>query len=132
MTRISTETQSYRFSFRSRLRSFRFAARGICVFLRTTHNAWIHAMAAIAVIVAGVVFRIDRSDWLWITAAITGVFVAEALNTAVEFLCDVVSPEFHPMVENAKDVAAGAVLMAALGAGVIGLIVFFPHLLRLT
>jgi len=89
-------------------------------------------MAAIAVIVAGVVFRIDRSDWLWITAAITGVFVAEALNTAVEFLCDVVSPEFHPMVENAKDVAAGAVLMAALGAGVIGLIVFFPHLLRLT
>jgi diacylglycerol kinase (ATP) len=62
--------------------------------------------------------------------AIVSVWTAEALNTAFEFLCDVASPEFHPLVAKAKDVAAGAVLIAAVGATLIGLLVLGPHLLR--
>jgi diacylglycerol kinase (ATP) len=71
-------------------------------------------------------------EWCWMTLAIIGVWLAEALNTAIEFLTDLVSPEFHPLAGKAKDVAAGAVLIAAIGAGVIGMFVFGPHLLRMT
>jgi diacylglycerol kinase (ATP) len=70
-------------------------------------------------------------EWCWMTLAIIGVWLAEALNTAIEFLTDLVSPEFHPLAGKAKDVAAGAVLIAAIGAGVIGMFVFGPHLLRM-
>jgi diacylglycerol kinase (ATP) len=70
-------------------------------------------------------------EWCWMTLAIIGVWLAEALNTAIEFLTDLVSPEFHPLAGKAKDVAAGAVLIAAIGAVVIGMFVFGPHLLRM-
>jgi diacylglycerol kinase (ATP) len=70
-------------------------------------------------------------EWCWMTLAIIGVWLAEALNTAIEFLTDLVSPEFHPLAGKAKDVAAGAVLIAAIGAGVIGMFVFGPHLLMM-
>ena len=66
----------------------------------------------------------------WVVLAVVGVWTAEALNTALEFLCDVASPEFHPLVEKSKDVAAGAVLIAALGAVAIGILVFGPHVLE--
>jgi diacylglycerol kinase (ATP) len=59
------------------------------------------------------------------------VWTAEALNTAFEFLCDVASPEFHPLIQKAKDVAAAAVLLSAAGAVIIGLLVFVPHLARI-
>jgi diacylglycerol kinase (ATP) len=67
------------------------------------------------------------SDWCWIILAISLVWTAEALNTAFEFLADAASPEFHPLVRNAKDVAAGAVLITAIGAVIIGCIVFWPY-----
>jgi diacylglycerol kinase (ATP) len=72
---------------------------------------------------------VSRADWLALVLAIVSVWTAEALNTAFEFLCDVASPEFHPLVEKAKDVAAGAVLICALGAVVIGTLVLGPPLL---
>jgi len=99
--------------------------------LRTQHNAWIHALATLGALGAGIGLDIDRGEWLAIVLAIMAVWTAEALNTAFESLCDVASPEFHPMVERAKDVAAGAVLVAALGAVCIGLLVFGPRLLAL-
>lgn len=97
--------------------------------LRSQHNAWIHALATICVLAAGAVFGVSRVEWLAITLAIVAVWSAEALNTAFESLCDVASPEFHPMVERAKDVAAGSVLIAAAGAVVIGLLIFCPRLM---
>jgi diacylglycerol kinase (ATP) len=118
-----------RFHPAARLRSVRYALRGVGVMLRTQHNAWIHAVATVGAVAAGVVLGIDRLEWLAIVLAIMAVWTAEALNTAFESLCDVASPEFHPMVERAKDVAAGAVLVAALGSVVIGLLVFGPRLL---
>jgi len=119
------------FQFSGRIRSFKYAFRGLGRMLASQHNAWVHAAATIAVVAAGLAFRLARGDWAWITLAIVGVWSAEALNTAFEFLCDVASPEFHPMVEKAKDVAAGAVLLAAIGALVIGVLVFQPYVMRM-
>lgn len=122
-------TEGDRFDVSARLRSVRYALRGIGVMLRTQHNAWVHAVATVAAVGAGFVLGIGRLEWLAVVLAIMAVWTAEALNTAFESLCDVASPEFHPMVERAKDVAAGAVLVAATGSVVIGLLVFGPRLL---
>jgi diacylglycerol kinase (ATP) len=105
----------------------RFAIHGIRTMLRSQHNAWIHAAATVAVAAAGAVLRLSWSEWCWIVLAVMAVWTAEALNTAFEFLTDVASPTFHPVAGHAKDVAAGAVLIAAIGAVVIGLLVFGPH-----
>ncbi len=98
--------------------------------LKSQHNAWVHACATVAVIVAGLVFGVSSSEWCWLVLAIMAVWTAEALNTAFEFLADVASPEFHPLVKHSKDVAAGAVLISAIGAVVIGLLVLGPHVIE--
>ena len=77
----------------------------------------------------GIIFRLSRFEWCWIVLAMMAVWTAEALNTAFEFLADVASPEFHPLVKHSKDVAAGAVLISAVGAVVIALLIFGPHLM---
>ncbi len=115
-------------TFSGRVRSVRFAIKGIRTMLRTQHNAWIHAAATAAVAVTGVMLRLSASEWCWIVLAVMAVWTAEALNTAFEFLTDVASPSFHPLAGHAKDVAAGAVLISAIGAVVIGVLVFGPHL----
>ncbi len=119
-----------KFSLISRIRSFRYAIRGIGLMLRSQQNAWIHAMATVLVVVFGLLFGVTRSQWCWLVLAIMAVWTAEALNTALEFLADFASPEFHPLVKKAKDVAAGAVLISALGSVIIGLFVMGPYLLR--
>jgi diacylglycerol kinase (ATP) len=117
------------FQFTGRVRSFKYALRGIRKMLQSQHNAWIHALATVSVIGAGIFYHIGRSDWNWIVTAIMSVWIAEALNTAFEFLADVTNPTFHPLVEKSKDVAAGAVLIAAIGSVTIGLLVFGPYIL---
>lgn len=119
------------FRIAERIRSFRFAFRGIGVMVRTQHNAWIHTAATVTVILLGFGLEITRSDWCWIILSCMSVWTAEALNTAFEQLADVASPEFHPLVEKSKDVAAGAVLMAAAGALTVGVLVLGPYLLAL-
>lgn len=99
--------------------------------LASQHNAWIHAAATVVVGVGGVVLGLSWAEWCWIVLAVVAVWTAEALNTAFEFLTDVASPNFHPIAGKAKDVAAGAVLLAAMGAVIIGLLVFGPKLLAL-
>ena len=116
------------FSFRGRVRSMRHAFAGIGIVLASQHNAWIHAAATVVVVGVGLMVGVSRIEWCVLSLAISAVWVAEALNTAFELLCDVASPEFHPLVKKAKDVAAGAVLMSAIGAVAIGLIVFVPYL----
>lgn len=96
--------------------------------LRHQHNAQLHVLITTAVCAAGYVFGLSRTEWLWIVLAVALVWVAEAFNTAFEHLCDVVEPEFHHGVEKAKDIAAGAVLIAAVAAAVIGTLIFWPHL----
>ena len=120
------------FSARGRIRSVSHALSGISVMLSGQHNAWIHLVATILVLAAGFFFDVSRIEWCILVLAIVSVWVAEALNTAVELLCDVASPDFHPLVKKSKDIAAGAVLLCAIGAVVIGLLVFGPYLLGMT
>jgi len=114
--------------FSGRARSFACAFRGLFLLLKTQRNAWIHAAATVAVIVLGIVVGLSRTEWCLIIFAIAAVWCAEALNTAVEFLGDAVTREQHPLIGKAKDVAAGAVLVAAIAAAIIGIFVFGTHL----
>jgi diacylglycerol kinase (ATP) len=114
-------------TFTGRLRSVKYALRGIWIMVKSQHNAWIHAVATVGVIVVCIVLGLSAAEWCWIVLAIMAVWTAEALNTAFEFLTDLASPTFHPLAGKAKDVAAGAVLIAAVGSIVIGALVIGPH-----
>lgn len=116
-------------TFTGRVRSIRCALRGLRVMVASQHNAWVHAAATVLVLAASARFGLTRAEWCWVVLAIVSVWTAEALNTAFEFLTDVASPEFHPLAAKAKDVAAGAVLVAAAGSAVIGLLVLGPYAL---
>ena len=108
--------------------SFGYAFAGLWYALRTQRNMWVHATIAILAIVLGIVLRISAVEFAMIFVAITGVFIAEMFNTVFELCVDLASPEFNPLAKIAKDVAAGAVLLSAMLAVVIGLFVFGPHL----
>jgi diacylglycerol kinase (ATP) len=99
--------------------------------VRCQHNAWIHVAATAVVLGAGFFFELSGGEWCWIVLAISIVWTAEALNTAFEFLADAASPNFHPLVRDAKDVAAGAVLITAIASIVLAAIIFWPHLIKL-
>ena len=91
-------------------------------------NARIHLVAAVAVVSAGVYLDVTPSDWRWLVLSIGWVWFAEAVNTSIERLCDVVTREIHPGIKIAKDVAAAAVLISAISAATIGALVFIPYL----
>lgn len=122
-------TEPRALTFTGRLRSVRYAVRGIRVMIASQQNAWIHAVATVTVAILGVLLGLSTAEWCWIVLAVVAVWTAEALNTAFEFLTDVASPAFHPLAGKAKDVAAGAVLISAIGSILIGLLVLGPHLL---
>jgi diacylglycerol kinase (ATP) len=113
------------------LQTFRYAFRGIATMLRTERNARIHAFATMLVVGFGFGLGVDRSEWIALVLAVALVWAAEGFNTAFESLCDVASPEYHPQVERAKDVAAGAVLLAAMGALAVALLIFGRRILLL-
>lgn len=120
---------SDRFDLRARVASFGDAFRGLAVVIRTQHNAWIHLGATLAVVASGVWLDLSRGDWCWLIIAMMAVWVAESFNTSLERLADASVPEQHSLVREAKDAAAGAVLVAALGAAAIGVLVLGPPLL---
>lgn len=124
-----SRTAARAFSPAARLRSFVYAGRGIGAMMASQHNAWIHAAATIWVVGLGLALGIQRLDWMALVIAMVSVWAAEAINTAFELLCDVASPDFHPGVEAAKDVAAGAVLICAIGAAITGVLVLGPPLM---
>ncbi|MEP3276267.1 MAG: diacylglycerol kinase family protein [Stappiaceae bacterium] len=115
------------FSMKLRLKSVAYAVNGLNGMLRNEHNAWVHLAATLIVIVAGVTLQISFSDWRWIFAAICLVWIAEAVNTAIEHVCDVVSLEINQGIKAAKDVAAGAVLISAILAVLIGTLTLWPY-----
>jgi len=115
-------------SLAGRARSFRSALAGMRVLAGSQRNAWIHVAATIAVVALGLYLGLSAAQWALVTVAVASVWTAEAINTAFELLADAVAPEFNPLIGKAKDVAAGAVLIAAIGAATIGLLVFVPEI----
>jgi diacylglycerol kinase len=113
-----------------RIRSFRFAIHGVALTLQSQHNAWIHLFVSAGVIALSFYVDLPLTGWLWIITAITLVWAMETLNTAVERLADAAVPEIHPLIAQAKDASAGAVLIAVLGSALIGLLVLGPPLLE--
>jgi diacylglycerol kinase (ATP) len=115
------------FSFIKRAKSFTYAGRGIWIFLKTTHNAWIHLVVFAMAVIFGFCFSINYFEW--ITLVIVGglVLVSEAFNTAIEIDIDLTSPSYHPYAKDTKDVAAGAVLISAIIALIVGIIIFGHH-----
>lgn len=118
------------FSITDRIRSLRHAIDGIALMLKSQHNAWLHAVASVTILIFGIICQLSARGFCWLVISIMAVWTAEALNTALEFLADVASPEFHPLAKKAKDVAAGAVLISAGGSVVIALLVFGPHIIK--
>lgn len=115
------------FSIRARFKSFVYALSGLRMMVRDEHNARIHLAATIGVVAVAVFLQISAPDWRWIVVAIGWVWIAEAINTALEHLCDVVCIEHHEGIRVCKDVAAGAVLVSAAGATVIGILTLYPY-----
>ena len=114
----TNQSASEKFSFRKRGMSFKYAFRGIIEFFVHTHNAWIHLVATVVVLFAGWLFSISPAEWLFVVMAIGLVWVAEAFNTAIEFLVNLVSPNYNKLAGSVKDIAAGAVLLAAICSAV--------------
>lgn len=117
--------------FQKFIKSTTFAIKGIGSMIKSENNARIHLLASALVISAGFYFQLNLQEWLWISLAITLVWILEALNTAIEAIIDLVSPKFHPLAGKAKDIAAGAVLIASIFALIVGTIIFLPKVLLL-
>jgi len=119
------------FKIRERIRSFDYAFRGIKFLIKSQHNARIHLLATILAILLGYYLRIKQAEWIFITIAIILVWITEAINTSLELLANLVSKEHDDLIGRAKDVAAGAVLISAIGSVIIGILVFIPYLITL-
>ena len=120
-----------RFSIISRLRSTTHALRGLSIFLKTTHNAWVHFFFAILAIYLGFLLHISNVEWVLLVLTIGLVILFEMINTAIEIDIDLTSPTYHPYARDTKDVAAGAVSVAVIISGIVGAIIFLPKLLLL-
>jgi diacylglycerol kinase (ATP) len=121
--------RSDRFSFVKRAKSFVHAGRGLWIFVKTTHNAWLHIAILILAIALGIYFHITHIEWMLLILVSGFVLAAEAFNTAIEIDMDLTSPESHPYARDTKDVAAGAVLISAIVAVIIGVGIFANHIL---
>ena len=120
-----------RYDLQKQLRSFGYAWKGIRGCIGKEQNLSFHLLAACAAVLAGCLFRITTLEWAVIVLCIGLVIAAELFNTAIERLTDLASPGRHPLAGQAKDIAAGAVLVCAVAALGAGLFIFLPYVLRL-
>lgn len=114
--------------FRLRARSFRYAFAGWWFVIRTQRNAWIHAVTSVVVVILAFWLRLSAQDWAVIVLAIGMVWTSEFLNTALEAVVDLASPQQHHLARVGKDVGAAAVLIAALSSALIGILILGPPL----
>ena len=113
---------------RARLRSFRYAFAGVRLLFDKEHNARIHATITVLVVVAGIMLRVSPMEWGVLVICIGLVLSAEAFNSAIERIADYLTTERDDRIRDIKDLAAGAVLLCAIAAAIVGLIVFVPHI----
>lgn len=113
------------------VRSFGYAINGIRTAIVKERNLQIHVGMAITAVLCGFIFQITKVEWLFIILAIGGTFTAEMMNSAIERVVDLSTEDFHPLARDAKDMAAGAVLLFALTSVVIGIVIFVPKVVKL-
>jgi len=117
-------------SFQYQIKTFRYAFNGLQWFFSSEIKSRIHSLCAIAAIVLGIVLKISRSEWMMVVLAIGLVFIVEILNTGIELIVDRLEKEHNETAGRIKDLAAGAVLIAAITALIVGLMVFLPRLVE--
>ena len=113
------------------LESFNNAITGIIDTVRTERNMKIHIFIMILVIIAGIILKINKSEWIICIILFAIVIGSELFNTSIETIVDMVMPEKNEKAKIAKDVSAGAVLVVAIGAAIIGLVIFVPRILNI-
>ena len=111
------------------VKSFTYAFNGLKLCFASEVNFKVHVLLATTTLLLGIVFRISNTEWLAIIFSIAFVIALEMINTAIEKLCDVVNAAFDPGIKKVKDITAGAVLVAAVGSLVIGVIIFLPKII---
>lgn len=116
---------------KERIASFGYAFEGIFEVVKSQANFKIHFSVAFLAILAGFYFSISTTEWCLIIGSIAAVLCAETFNTAIEHLTNLVSPDYHILAKKTKDAAAGAVLFMAIGAAIIGLLIFLPKVLAI-
>jgi diacylglycerol kinase (ATP) len=119
------------FSWKARLKSFVYAWEGIVSFFRTEHNAQIHLAATVLLLVLSVTLGVNKWEAIAVVFSVAFVWIAEMFNTAIEKAMDFISVEKHPQIKLIKDIAAGAVLIAAIASVIVGCFIFIPKLLVL-
>lgn len=120
-----------RFCLTDRARSFKYAGRGIARLISREHNAWIHCFVAVCVVLVGLWLGLSTLEWAAVVLCIGAVLAAEGINSAIEALCDRVSPDYDEAIKHAKDLAAGAVLILAVMSVIVGLLIFIPKFIAL-
>lgn len=114
-----------------RINSFKYAIEGIKATFKSQTNMKIHVTVMLLVIIAGIILKLNTSTWKMCIILFSLVLSGELFNTAIEAIVDMVMPEFHPKAKLAKDAAAGGVLVLAIGAAIIGLMIFIPEIIKL-
>jgi diacylglycerol kinase (ATP) len=118
-------------SFKKLMRSFGYAFKGLAYATRTQLNFRVHLMATLIAVFAGYALHISMNEWQWVILCIALVLICELFNTALEYLVDLISPDYNELAGRVKDIGAAAVTVAALFALITGLIIFLPKLLTL-
>ena len=124
-------SEKNRFSLVARAKSFAHAFRGLRILLKSTHNSWIYIFFTIIAIGLGFFLKISNIEWILLIFATGLVFITETINTSIEIDINLTSPNYHPYARDTKDVAAGAVLISAVIAIIVGLIIFLPKIISL-
>lgn len=124
-------SEKKKFSMIARIRSTDNAWRGLWVMFKTTHNAWLEIIFGGFAIYLGFLFKLNSIEWSMIVIVIGIVIITETINTAIEVDTDLTSPGYHPLAKDIKDISAGAVALACILAGVVGLIIFGPKVLAI-
>jgi diacylglycerol kinase len=123
--------ESNKFSIRKRIKSFSFAFNGIIKLIKNEHNARIHLVAMICVVIFGILLKIEPAEWISIVIVVGLVLLSELFNTAIEKLADMVDPEWNTKIGHIKDYSAGAVLISAIIAFIAGGLIFIPKIIEL-
>ena len=128
---IKRMSEKKRFSLVARLKSSDHALRGLGIFIRTAHHLWVEIFFIILGIYLGFVLHLSNIEWVLVALSFGLIVIAEAFNTAIEIDIDLTSPNYHPYARDTKDVAAGAVSLSIIVAGIMGLLIYLPKLISL-